>query len=103
VVDAYFMKKDFIGPVLKMDLQVITKTRTDANMMYLFTGKQNAGRGRKKKYTKKIDFKKIDKRIFKLFNTDMLAQYYVAKVYSVSLKSIVKIIYMLDVKTKNMK
>lgn len=33
-VDAYFMKKDFIQPITKLGLRVITKLRTDANMRY---------------------------------------------------------------------
>jgi hypothetical protein len=40
VVDGYFMKKDFIHPLLEQGLQIITKTRSDANLRYLYKGRQ---------------------------------------------------------------
>lgn len=61
-VDGYFMKKDFILPLIKQGLQIITKARSDANFQYLFKGVQSSGRGRKKLYDGKIDIGKIDKR-----------------------------------------
>lgn len=100
VVDAYFMKKDFIEPMVKLDLQVITKMRTDANMRYAFNGKQNTGRGRKIKYGKKVDFKKIDKRIWKKFDTNDTIECYYATLWCVTLKCMVQNIYVLDTKTK---
>jgi hypothetical protein len=48
-VDAYFMKKDFIKPLLKQGLHIITKARGDANLRYLYKGKQKGGKGRPKK------------------------------------------------------
>ena len=38
-VDGYFMKKEFIAPLLKEGLHIITKSRSDANLLYLFKGK----------------------------------------------------------------
>ena len=46
--DAYFMKKTFIGPMLTIGLQVITRMRPDANLQYVYTGPQKKGRGRKR-------------------------------------------------------
>jgi len=40
-VDGYFMKKDFIKPLLKQGLLVITKTRQNANLMRLYNGKED--------------------------------------------------------------
>ncbi len=54
-VDGYFMKKDFINPLLKQGLHIITKARSDANLMYVFKGKQKTGRGRKKQHGGKIN------------------------------------------------
>jgi hypothetical protein len=51
VVDCYFAKKRFIDEVLTLDLQCITKLRSDANMKYYYTGeKREHGRGRQKLY-----------------------------------------------------
>ncbi|MEJ7679865.1 MAG: hypothetical protein WKG06_18810 [Segetibacter sp.] len=46
-VDGYFMKKDFIQPLLKQGLHIVTKARGDANLMYLYKGKQKGGKGRR--------------------------------------------------------
>ncbi len=43
-VDGYFMKKEFIHPLVKQGLHVITKARSDPNLMYRFNGKQKNGR-----------------------------------------------------------
>jgi Transposase DDE domain len=61
-VDGYFMKKDFINPLFAKGLHIITKARGDANLVYLFKGKQKAGKGRKRLYDGKIDIKNIDRR-----------------------------------------
>ena len=53
-VDGYFMKKEFIRPLLSKGLHIITKARADANMNYLYKGSQK-GRGRKRIYDGKID------------------------------------------------
>jgi hypothetical protein len=61
-VDGYFMKKEFINPLFKKGLHIITKARSDANLMYVFKGRQKTGRGRKKQYDGKINTASIDKR-----------------------------------------
>ena len=38
---------------------VVSRLRDDADLQYVFSGKQHKGRGRKKKYDGKIDFKKL--------------------------------------------
>lgn len=88
-VDGYFMKKEFIAPLHKEGLHIITKTRSDANLMYLFKGKQKAGRGRKKVYDGKIDTTQIDKRRLPCCYADEDMKVYAGKVYCVLLKQIV--------------
>ncbi|HEX8332697.1 MAG TPA: transposase [Segetibacter sp.] len=88
-VDGYFMKKEFIAPLLKEGLHIITKTRSDANLMYLFKGKQRKGRGRKKVYDGKIDTLRIDKRRLPCCYADEDMKVYAGKVYCVLLKQIV--------------
>ena len=88
-VDGYFMKKEFISPLLKEGLHIITKSRSDANLMYLFKGKQKPGRGRKKLYDGKINTTKIDKRRLPCCYADEDMKVYAGKVYCVLLKQTV--------------
>jgi hypothetical protein len=88
-VDGYFMKKEFINPLLKQSLHIVTKTRSDANLMYVFKGKQKAGRGRRKLYDGKIDIKNIDKRRLPCCYSDEQMKVYAGVVYCVLLKQTV--------------
>jgi hypothetical protein len=87
--DGYFMKKEFIHPLYKQGLHIITKARCDANLMYLFKGKQKGGKGRRKLYDGKINIHKIDKRRLPCCYSDKKAEVYTGAVYSVQLKQIV--------------
>jgi len=89
VVDGYFMKKEFIAPLQKEGLHIITKGRSDANLMYLFKGEQKTGRGRKKVYDGKINTAQIDKRRLPCCYADDKMKLYAGKVYCVLLKQIV--------------
>lgn len=85
-VDGYFMKKEFINRLQKKELHIITKTRNDANLMYIFKGKQKTGRGRRKLYDGKIDIKNIDKRRLPCCYKDGQMKVYSGEVYCVLLK-----------------
>lgn len=85
-VDGYFMKKEFINPLVGQGLQIVTKARSDANLMYLFKGKQKTGRGRKKRYDGKIDMRNIDKRRLPCCYSDEHMKVYAGVVYCVLLK-----------------
>jgi Transposase DDE domain len=100
VVDGFFMKKDFINPMLLLGLVVITKMRPDANMRYVFKGVQQTGRGRKKTYGEKVNFKEIDKRKWTKFMTDDTLEFYTAQLYCIALKRMVRIVYVHEVNTK---
>lgn len=94
VVDGYFAKKTFIDPVSeKTDLHIITKLRSDANLKYLYHGPRKKGKGRPKKYDGKIDLKKIDKRRFKWLYQDQDVIIYEIIAWSVSLKRVIKVVY----------
>ena len=88
-VDGYFMKKEFIHPLFKKGLHIITKTRCDANLKYIFKGKQKSGRGRHKLYDGKINIHQIDKRRLPCCYSDTKVKVYAGSVYSVQLKQIV--------------
>jgi hypothetical protein len=91
--DGYFMKSSFIDPLLKLGLDIITRMRPDANLSYLYNGPQKTGRGRKKFYAGKVDVKNIDKRRWKSCYEDEHLQGFELKVWCVSLKRIVKAVY----------
>jgi hypothetical protein len=92
--DGYFMKSSFIDPLTAEKLQIITKMRPDANLTYLYAGPQKKGRGRKKKYAGKVNVKKIDKRKWKQCYQDEGIDAYELIAWCVTLKRIVKVIYM---------
>lgn len=94
VVDGYFMKKKFIKPLLKAGLHIITKMRPDANLQYLYKGPQKKGRGRKRKVAGKINVKQIDKTKWKKCYEDDSLQGYELIVWCVTLKAIVKAVYL---------
>jgi hypothetical protein len=98
--DGYFMKHDFIVPLLKEGLHVITKMRPDANLRYPYRGSKQKRRGRPKAYDGKVDCNNIDKRRIKKFAEDEDVVYYSGIVYSVALKRLVKIVYLQDKQTK---
>jgi hypothetical protein len=93
VADGYFMKYDFIIPVLKHGLHVITKMRSDANLRYMYSGPKKKGRGRPNAYGGKVDCCCIDKRRIRLFEEDDVACYYSGIVYCMALKCLVRIVY----------
>lgn len=88
VVDGYFMKKDFIHPLLSKGLHVITKARSDANLQYVYKGQQK-DRGRKRVCDGKIDTSAVDKRRLRLMHTDKQKDVYAGVVYCVQLKRMV--------------
>jgi hypothetical protein len=85
-VDGYFMKKEFIRPLFKQGLHIITKARQDANLLYLYKGKQKGGKGRPKSYDGKVNTTAIDKRKIKCCCRDRDKEVYAAVVYCVQLK-----------------
>ena len=98
--DGYFMKHDFIIPLLTEGLHVITKMRPDANLRYPYSGVRKNGRGRPRAYDSKVDCSHIDKRRIKRFAADEDAVYYSGIVYCMALKQLVRIVYLQDKKTK---
>ena len=99
-VDGYFMKEGFIKAVTGAGLKVITKARQDANMLYLYNGVQRKGWGRKKRYSGKVNWKIIDRRVFRLCYQDDEMMAYEAVVWSVGLKRQLKVVYVNSEKRK---
>ena len=86
VVDGYFMKQDFIQPLFSKGLHIITKARSDANLKYLYKGRQSSSKGRPKLYDGKVNVTAIDKRRIKHCYSDKNMKVYAAVLYCVQLK-----------------
>jgi hypothetical protein len=100
VVDGYFMKKEFILPLTAAGMQIITKMRTDANLYYPVREQdQPKSRGRKRIKGNKVNLPKLDKRRWKFMGTEQGMELYSAIVYSAVLKRLVRVVYLLEIKT----
>jgi len=85
-VDGYFLKQEFIRPLVIKGLHIITKARQDANLRYLYKGRPSAGKGRPRQYDGKVNVRTIDKRRIKCCYRDKDKLVYGAVLYSVQLK-----------------
>lgn len=92
-VDAWFYKAEYINTCIAEGFECITRMRDDANLRYIFNGKQKEGKGRPKKYGDKVNLNKIDKRRFKLVQTIDDVKIYECTLHCVMLKSNVKVAY----------
>jgi DDE family transposase len=99
VVDGYFMKKGFIEALTTEGFEVVTKGRRDADLKYLYHGKQS-GVGHPRWYSGKVNLNRIDKRRWKQCYQDEEITAYEVVVYSVSLKCKVKAVYVVSEKEK---
>ena len=99
-VDGYFMKKEFILPLMETGLHIITKMRSDANLKYLFKGKQRTGKGRKRKHDQKVDLQNIDRRKWEMVYENKTELCLCAELFCVSLKRNVRIVYLFHKKGK---
>jgi len=94
VCDAYFSKRKFVDMVCEnTNFEFISRLRDDANLRYLYHGKQKGGKGRPKQYAGKIDVKNIDKRRIKLIHKEEGIKIYSSVVNSVGLKRNIKLCY----------
>jgi hypothetical protein len=60
-VDGYYAKKQYIDEVAKLDLHVITKLRSDADCVFLYTGPHPKRRGARRKYAGKVNFQDLSR------------------------------------------
>ncbi len=98
--DGYFMKHDFIVPLLAEGLHVITKMRPDANLRYPYSGAKKSGRGRPRAYDGKVDCNNMDRRRIKKFEEDEQFVYCSGIVYCIALKQLARIVYLQDKQTR---
>ena len=58
-VDGYYAKKKYITEVVSLGLHAITKLRSDADCMFLYTGLHPKRRGARRKYAGKVNFQDL--------------------------------------------
>ena len=60
-VDGYYAKKKYIDAVVSLGLHAITKLRSDADCLFLYTGPHPKRRGAKRKYDGKVNFQDLSR------------------------------------------
>ena len=60
-VDGYYTKKKYIDEVVSLDLHAITKLRSDADCVFLYTGPHPKRRGARRKYDGKVNFQDLSR------------------------------------------
>ena len=58
-VDGYYAKKNYIDEVVSLRLHAITKLRSDADCLFLYTGPHPKRRGARRKYDGKVNFQAL--------------------------------------------
>jgi hypothetical protein len=58
-VDGYYAKKKYIDEVVSLRLHAITKLRSDADCVFLYTGPHPKRRGARRKYDGKVNFQAL--------------------------------------------
>jgi hypothetical protein len=58
-VDGYYAKKKYIDEVVSLHLHAITKLRSDADCVFLYTGPHPKRRGARRKYDGKVNFQAL--------------------------------------------
>ena len=60
-VDGYDAKKKYLDEVVSLDLHAITKLRSDADCLFLYTGPHPKRRGARRKYDGKVNFRALSR------------------------------------------
>jgi DDE superfamily endonuclease len=60
-VDGYYAKKKYIDEVVSLHLHAITKLRSDADCVFLYTGPHPKRRGARRKYAGKVHFQDLSR------------------------------------------
>ena len=60
-VDGYYAKKKYVDEVVGLDLHAITKLRSDADCLFLYTGPHPQRRGARRKYDGKVNFQDLSR------------------------------------------
>lgn len=99
VCDGFYAKEKFVTGVKELQLNVVSKLRTDANLKYLYTGEQKP-RGARRKYDGKVHLNDISKFTF-VCEIEPQVKLYTCVVFSVCLKCQIRLAYILDCRDPN--
>ncbi|MBA2734884.1 MAG: transposase [Acidobacteria bacterium] len=84
VFDGFYAKLKFVAGVCALGYQVVSKLRSDADLLYLYDGSQKK-RGRRRQFDDKVDFQDLSRWVQIATDSPQLMLYTVV-VWSVSLK-----------------
>jgi hypothetical protein len=93
-VDGFYSKKKFVDGVVELDLHLVSKLRTDADMRYLYQGVQKV-RGAKRKYDGKVNLEDL-RRLTHVQLLEVGLNLYTAVVWHVSLKRQIRLACLVD-------
>jgi hypothetical protein len=93
VADAWFSKKGFVDAILEMKMQLISRLRDDAHLMYLTHSIATGKKGRPKKYDGKINVKKINPEYLDFIEKTEKYNMHSGIVYSKSLKRDIRLVH----------
>ena len=94
VADAYFSKHRFVHQLCNNEFEIVSRLRDDADLQYIYKGKQKSGRGRPKKHDGKVDYDNLKMEYFTIIQEDDDHRTYQALVYSKSLKRDINLVIM---------
>jgi hypothetical protein len=100
LVDGAFARYKFVEGVCLQGCHLITKLRVDANLRFLHTGPQRAGRGRKRQFSGKVSFSDLSRFNF-CGEVEPGLALYAQVVNSVTLKRTVRVVVVVDKRTRD--
>jgi hypothetical protein len=96
-VDGYFAKKKYIDEVVSLKLHPITKLRSDADCLFLFTKPHPRRRGRKRKYDGKVNFQDLSRfEYLGIMESDEHLHLYTVIVWHVTLKRKLRLVVVVN-------
>ncbi len=96
VADGFYAKKKYVDGVVDLELHLISKLRSDANLRWLYEGEQKP-RGRKRVYDGKVKFNELER--FENGGEIEGVRLYTAKVNSVRFKRNIRVVLLHKPKT----
>ena len=90
-VDAYYFKKKFVSPIVETGIHIVGKLRTDADLVWPYTGPYS-GKGRPKTYDGKVKLEKDLKRFQPVGTLETGEDVYTAQLYSRCLKCWIRVV-----------
>ena len=90
-VDAYYYKQKFVAPIADAGLHIVGKLRSDADLLWPYTGSYS-GNGRPKIYDGKVKLEKDLKHFKSVGTLETGEDVYTAKLYSKCLKCWIRVV-----------